>query len=168
MLIDIINKGGYVMYPLIACSVIALAVILERLFFWFGIAKNRDADSINTILSHAEKGDFDQAKQVCEHSTDYLAKVLLCGIVHREFSLSDALEMGAKETIRRMNKYLGILDTIITLSPLLGNRDSRYCSGSDNNCNRIGSRNNGPYPVQLLYVKNRRGAGACRKIRYRP
>jgi len=40
--------------------------------------------------------------------------------VHRNYSLSQALEMGAEEEVKRMRKNLTILDTIITLAPLLG------------------------------------------------
>ena len=40
--------------------------------------------------------------------------------MHRSYSLSQALEMGAEEEIKRMRKNLTILDTIITLAPLLG------------------------------------------------
>ena len=108
------------MYPLLVCSVVAFGVILERLLFWAGCIKNRDIENINQVLAHAEKGDFSAARTIAERSEDYLAKVLLCGIVHREFSLSDALQMAGDEAVRKMQKYLGVLDTIITLSPLLG------------------------------------------------
>ena len=42
------------------------------------------------------------------------------GIAHRHYSLPNALEMGAEEEIKKMGKYLNILDTIITVAPLLG------------------------------------------------
>jgi biopolymer transport protein ExbB len=45
---------------------------------------------------------------------------MVCGVLHREFSLRDALRMSADEEIARMRRHLPILDTMITLSPLLG------------------------------------------------
>jgi len=53
-------------------------------------------------------------------SRDPVVRVLVCGIVHREFSLKDALRMSADEEIALMRRYLPVLDTMITLSPLLG------------------------------------------------
>ena len=73
MLFDIINKGGYIMYPLLVCSVVAFGVILERLLFWAGCIKNRDIENINQVLAHAEKGDFSAARTIAERSEDYLS-----------------------------------------------------------------------------------------------
>jgi biopolymer transport protein ExbB len=120
MLYEIITKGGYVMYPLLLCSVISCAVILERIVFWVRASRCRDPEGIDAMLSLAEHGDFDAAADTGERSADYIAKILLCGIVHRQFSPSDALAMAGDEAVRRMKKHLGILDTIITLAPLLG------------------------------------------------
>ena len=50
----------------------------------------------------------------------FLPLILVCGLVHKEFSLSKAMEMAALEEIKRMNKHLPILDTMITAAPLLG------------------------------------------------
>jgi biopolymer transport protein ExbB len=68
----------------------------------------------------AEKGHYEKAAQRAKGSKDYIARVLLEGIAHRSYSLSQALEMRAEEEIKRMRKNLTILDTIVTLAPLLG------------------------------------------------
>ncbi len=120
MFYDIITKGGYVMYPLVLCSIISLAVILERIVFWIGASRNSEPELVGKVLDLSEKGDFDEAARIAEPSGDYMVKILLCGIVHRAFSPSDALRMAADEAVRRMKKYLSVLDTIITLAPLLG------------------------------------------------
>jgi biopolymer transport protein ExbB len=44
----------------------------------------------------------------------------VCGIVHRNFSLNSALEMAAAFEIRRMKRFMNVLDTMVTVSPLLG------------------------------------------------
>jgi biopolymer transport protein ExbB len=51
---------------------------------------------------------------------DYAVKVLVCGLVHRDYSLSKAMEMAAMDEVKRMRRYLPVLDTIITAAPLLG------------------------------------------------
>lgn len=120
MIYEIMIKGGLVMYPLLFCSILSLAIILERLFFWINASRNKAPDMVDRILSLAEQRSFEEASGIAGSSKDYLAKILLCGLVHREFSLSAALEMASGDAVKMMKKYLGILDTIITLAPLLG------------------------------------------------
>lgn len=115
-----IQKGGPVMYPLLLCSVISLTFIIERTLFWVGLRRGRKREVINRILHLAEQNRFAEINQLEKGSTDYIGRMLYCGILHREFSLKDALEMAAEQEIKRMQRYLVILDTIITLSPLLG------------------------------------------------
>jgi biopolymer transport protein ExbB len=113
-------RGGPIMYPLLICSLISVAIIVERIIFWLEVKRGRDTLLISEMLQLAEKGDYDKAAQRARGSRDYIARVLLEGIVHRNYSLSQALEMGAEEEVKRMRKNLTILDTIITLAPLLG------------------------------------------------
>jgi len=108
------------MYPLLICSLVSVAVIVERILFWLSAKRERDNLLISDMLQMAEKGLYDKAAQRARGSRDYIARVLLAGIVHRSYSLSQALEMGAEEEIKRMRRNLTILDTIITLAPLLG------------------------------------------------
>jgi biopolymer transport protein ExbB len=114
------EKGGPVMYPLLLCSLVALTFIIERTLFWIRHTRDRNQDVVNRILDLAEQSRYDQIGKLTQGASDYVARMLYCGILHREFSLKDALEMSAEEEIKRMQKHLPILDTIITLSPLLG------------------------------------------------
>jgi biopolymer transport protein ExbB len=51
---------------------------------------------------------------------DFIIKILVTGIVHRKFSMTKAMESAAAEEIRRLRRYMGVLDTMITVAPLLG------------------------------------------------
>jgi biopolymer transport protein ExbB len=113
-------RCGPIMYPLLICSLVSIAIIVERIIFWLEVKRGRDTLLISEMLQLAEKGHYDKAAQLARGSRDYIARVLLEGIVHRNYSLSQALEMGAEEEVKRMRKNLTILDTIITLAPLLG------------------------------------------------
>jgi biopolymer transport protein ExbB len=113
-------RGGPVMYPLLICSIISLAIIFERTLFWLSLRRNRDKALVGQILDLAEKEDYGSAWEVGRQSKDYIVRMLVGGIAHRHYSLPSALEMGAEDEIKRMSKYLNILDTIITLAPLLG------------------------------------------------
>ncbi|MBN1255556.1 MAG: MotA/TolQ/ExbB proton channel family protein [Deltaproteobacteria bacterium] len=113
-------RGGPIMYPLLICSLIAVAIIVERIIFWLSAERNRDTLLISDMLQMAAKNQYEKAAQQARGSRDYIARILLEGIVHRNYSLSQALAMGAEEEIKRMRRNLTILDTIITLAPLLG------------------------------------------------
>jgi biopolymer transport protein ExbB len=113
-------KGGPVMYPFLLCSIISLAIIFERTLFWLRLGRNRDEERVGRILELAEKEEYESAWELGRQSKDYIVRVLMGGIAHRRYSLPSALEMGAEEEIKRMSKHLNILDTIITVAPLLG------------------------------------------------
>jgi biopolymer transport protein ExbB len=114
---DIIIKGGAVMVPLLFCSVIALAVVIERFLFWRRISSRRTEEE---ILNLVERGEVDKAHQLGRKTHSPLAGVLTAGLAHRNPSLSKAMEVAAQGEIPLLKKRLTILDTIITLAPLLG------------------------------------------------
>jgi len=119
-MLDLFYRGGPVMYPLLFCSLLSLTLILERLIFWMREEGNRDRRLLTSFMELIEKNDLGGAKEITKDTRDFVIRVLVCGVVHREFSLRDALQMSADEEIGRMRKYLPILDTMITLAPLLG------------------------------------------------
>jgi biopolymer transport protein ExbB len=112
-----IVKGGPVMAPLLICSVLALAVVLERGWFWWRSRERGDADR---VLGAVRRNQWDEAVGVAEASRSPVARVLAAGIRHRNPAPALAMETAAQEEAVRLNRYLPILDTIITLSPLLG------------------------------------------------
>jgi len=120
MIFDLFNKGGIVMYPLLACSVLSLTVIVERTLFW--IRKGRETDNrlVDTVLELARRREYEEIKKNTRGTADYVVKILVCGLVHRQYSLAKAMEMAATEEIKRMKQYLSVLDTMITAAPLLG------------------------------------------------
>ena len=108
------------MYPLLICSIIALTVIIERTIFWICEDHRRDQALVNEVLSLAERGNWEAARVRIGDSTDFIIRILVAGILHREFSIAKAMETAASDELDRMRQYLPILDTIITVSPLLG------------------------------------------------
>jgi biopolymer transport protein ExbB len=120
MVWDFLQRGGIVMYPLVACSVISLTVILEKTLFW--AAKKRETDNrlVDRVLELARTRNYEEIKESTRGSGDYVVRVLVCGLVHKEYSLSKAMEMAAMEEVKKMKRHLPILDTMITAAPLLG------------------------------------------------
>jgi biopolymer transport protein ExbB len=115
--IDIIVKGGIVMIPLLACSLISLALTIERLIFW-GRIKSQQA--VRNMLALVEAGEFDTALKAGRNSSQPIARVLAAGLAHRNPAPAKAMEAAAQAQIPLLKSRLGTLDTIITLAPLLG------------------------------------------------
>ncbi len=119
-MLDYFFQGGPIMYPLLLCSLISLTVIIERAIFWVREERNRDRRLLDELMSLIEKEQYEEAKSITGNTRDFVIRVIVCGVVHRDFSLRDALQMSADEEIGRMRRYLPVLDTMVTLSPLLG------------------------------------------------
>jgi len=117
---EFLAKGGPVMWPLLACSIVALGVVFERLFFWLLLIARTDRERINRIFSLTEAGQFEQAVKEGKDTKCMVSRILSVGLAHRDYGLLDCLEAGAMQEIEKMKRNLSILDTIITLSPLLG------------------------------------------------
>jgi biopolymer transport protein ExbB len=115
--VGIIIKGGIVMVPLLACSLISLALTIERFFFW---AKINSQQTVQNMLGMAEQGKFDKAMKLGKESQHPIARVLAAGLAHRNPAPAKAMEAAAQAQIPMLKKRLGALDTIITLAPLLG------------------------------------------------
>ncbi|MCF8051257.1 MAG: MotA/TolQ/ExbB proton channel family protein [Desulfobacterales bacterium] len=119
-MMQFLMNGGPIMVPLLACSVIVLTVVMERLMFWNRIDRNRNPKLVDDILESSRVGDWESVREKTRQSRDYIVQILVNGILHRQFSMIKARESAAAEEIRRMRRFMTILDTMITVAPLLG------------------------------------------------
>ena len=115
--VSLLVKGGPVMIPLAACSILALATILDRAWFWLRARGGRDADR---VLELAARGKWDDVADVARGSRGPVARVLAAGIASRDAQPTRALEAAGQAELAGARRGLTTLDTIITLSPLLG------------------------------------------------
>jgi len=116
-LIQTLAKGGPVMIPLAGCSVVAVAVVIERLGFWW---RQGDVVPAERALELAERGKLDEALEVARAARTATARVIAAGLAERQAPPAAAMEAAAQAEMSRLRSYLPVLDTIITLSPLLG------------------------------------------------
>lgn len=116
-LIALLVKGGPVMIPLLCCSVLSLAVVIERGRFWW---RRRSSEDANRTLELAAAAKWEDALRFGKASPSPIARVLAAGICHKNPSAALAMEAAAHEELTRLRRHLPILDTVITLSPLLG------------------------------------------------
>jgi biopolymer transport protein ExbB len=116
-LVSIVIQGGLVMIPLLASSVIALTVVIERLYFW---RRLRSQAVVSRILALVAEGDLPQAAQEASTSRHPVARVLGAGIASKHLLPGAAMQAAAQAELSQARRYLPVLDTVITLAPLLG------------------------------------------------
>lgn len=120
MLLDYFRLGGPVMWPLLACSVIAMTVVADRFLFWMRIRKERNAQGVERIVQLVKEKRVAEAQQASLAMADPVARVLAKGLEHWPQTVTSALESQVKQELGPMRRHLGVLDTTITLAPLLG------------------------------------------------
>lgn len=116
---DLFLKGGPIMWPILAASLVALTVALERLLFVARESLHRDRARVREVLSKIEEGDVTAARMAGSESRDFVVRALAHALAH-EGRFSEAMLAAASLELRRFTRGLSILDTIITLAPLLG------------------------------------------------
>jgi biopolymer transport protein ExbB len=117
---QIFQNGGPVMYPLLACSVIVLTIVIERSFFWARISYDRNQRLLDEIMELSRRGDWLGVRDKVKYSQDFVIRILVAGILHREFSMTKAMESAASDEVKKMRQYMKVMDTMITVAPLLG------------------------------------------------
>ena len=119
-IIGLFHKGGPIMWPLLLASVVSLGVVVERVLFIFREKKSRNPKMIEKILALSKRGETQEAIETGRNSGDFVARTLVYGLRHCGEPFSNALLSAASEELKRFTRGLPILDTIITLAPLLG------------------------------------------------
>jgi len=113
--------GGPVMIPLLACSFAAVAVIIERFLFLRSAARPGDRLSADVQRRLAD-GDSAAAAERCEKENSGVGRVLAAGI--RAGWAGESAEKPMSERamceIMALNRGLPLLDTVVTVAPLLG------------------------------------------------
>ncbi|HEY3661243.1 MAG TPA: MotA/TolQ/ExbB proton channel family protein [Candidatus Udaeobacter sp.] len=119
-LIDKFHKGGPIMWPILIVSIVALTVVLERCIWWGGRWFRRDPKRIEKVFTAIENGDTAEASRLSRSSRDPVLRMLWNGLNHQHSSLEAALQVAAGIEIKRAGRFLVVMDTLVTLAPLLG------------------------------------------------
>ena len=118
--VDNFRKGGPIMWPILIVSLTALAVVLERIFWWLGRWMRRDPKRIEKVFTAIEVGDVAEASRLSRDSRDPVLRMMWNGLNHQHASLQGALQVAAGIEIKRAGRFLVVMDTLVTLAPLLG------------------------------------------------
>lgn len=131
-MLEYILDASFIMYPLTLCSVLALAVILDR---WrvFKLAENNSGELRETVFSLLEEDRMDEALEVCKASHGPTAAVLLLGLQRFrqlllmgrsttviEANVTRAMDDFTPHVVAPLEKRVGTLSVIATVAPLLG------------------------------------------------
>ncbi|MBT8486410.1 MAG: MotA/TolQ/ExbB proton channel family protein [Phycisphaerales bacterium] len=114
----LIERGGIVMIPLFAMSVISLALILERAWFWFLNHRSRRLKTLLRLTDALRRGRHDAAETLAVVDRSPYGALASAMLRH---GASDAVAVEAVEEQRpRLERFMVSLSTIITAAPLLG------------------------------------------------
>lgn len=116
-MIEMLTKGGWIMLPLIICSLVSVAVIIERFIYLRCVGAYSEVETFLELVSSGSK--TAEAQALVIDSKRPIVKILGAGFANR-VNAAKAMEAVAINEITTMKQGLPILDTIITLSPLLG------------------------------------------------
>jgi biopolymer transport protein ExbB len=121
-MLDLVVKGGPVMYPIILCSIVALAIIIERIYHLHRakIDTRRFMDEIANVL---RRNKIMEAIEICDKTPGPIAHILKAGILKHDRpkpEIKEAIEEAGLYEVPRMEKNLTALSTIAHISPLLG------------------------------------------------
>jgi biopolymer transport protein ExbB len=121
-IVDLFQKGGVTMVPLLLLSILTLTAVIERSWFWFNVL-NTEKEVANRILD-TSKRDWIAATEIARQSYDQPIGRFLYSPMRLQdpdpelFRL--ALEATADEEIASMRRGDKVLEAVIALAPLLG------------------------------------------------
>ena len=121
-MLDIVQAGGWLMLPIIACSIIAAAIILER--FWSLQPKRvlpiNLGEQVRTWIRNDQ---LDPAHLQRLHQSSPLGQMLAAGLTNRHAPrdiIKESIEDAGRHAVHELERFLGALGTIAAISPLLG------------------------------------------------
>jgi biopolymer transport protein ExbB len=120
LIVEKYKDGGPIMHPILVVAIVALAVVTERAFWWIRESFKRDSETLEKVLAAMENGDFRAALNLAQDSADPVIRMIYRGLSHVHGSLTGALQVAAGAELKRAGRFLMLIDTCITVAPLLG------------------------------------------------
>jgi biopolymer transport protein ExbB len=120
--LELIEAGGWLMIPILACSVIALAIIAERLR---ALRRPRVApeDLVIEVWQATKAGELSEHNIEQIRSGSALGRILAAGLSNRHLDrvrAKEAIEEVGRSVVHELERYLTTLGTIASITPLLG------------------------------------------------
>ena len=119
---ELLKAGGLIMIPILLCSVLAVAIIIER-FWTLRIQKIAPPGLVKDLIASLRKKDLNAAKLREIKQSSPLGQILAAGLVNARFGrdiMKESIEEEASHVIHELERFLTALGTIAAVSPLLG------------------------------------------------
>jgi len=117
---ELFKHGGPIMWPILLVSFLLITVAVERIIFIFRENSRRQPELVDKMLERVEANDVGGAVELGKKSNDFVARILVYALTHKEHSLGNAFTRAANQEMQRFSQGLPTLDTCITAAPLLG------------------------------------------------
>ena len=119
---ELLKAGGILMVPILFCSVLALAIILER--FW-SLRDSRIAppEVLNELWRWIKKKELNGKRLKTLQASSPMGRVLASGLLnakHGREVMKESIEHEASQVVHQLERFLNPLGTVATISPLLG------------------------------------------------
>jgi biopolymer transport protein ExbB len=115
---DVMVKGGWVMWPLLLCSIIGLTLSIERTWFWLRTNSPGTVARARRLGELIRAGDVKGAKLLSERDKSVYGRIV--NSLLKEKPTDAAMIAAVDEQRPRMDRFMGTLSTIITAAPMLG------------------------------------------------
>ncbi|WP_150303958.1 MotA/TolQ/ExbB proton channel family protein [Pseudomonas saliphila] len=119
---ELISAGGWLMLPILVSSVIAVAIVIERLWT-LRISKVAPPSLLGQVWRWVKEGKLDAVKLKTLRADSPLGEVLAAGLAnsrHGREIMKESIQEAAGKVIHEMERYLSTLGTIAAITPLLG------------------------------------------------
>ncbi len=120
ILVKNFEAGGPIMWPILITGLVAVAVVGERIFWWWRESRKRDPQTLEKLFAALENGDFREASRLSKDSQDPVIRMIWHGMNHFHSSMVGALQVAAGAELQKAGRFLTVMDTLVTLAPLLG------------------------------------------------
>lgn len=121
-MIELIRAGGWLMVPIILCSVLAIAIVIER-FWTLSAARITPKYVLAQVWTWIKNNQLDSARLRELRVSSPLGQILATGLVNSKYgraAMIESIEQTAAQVVHDMERYLNTLGTIAAITPLLG------------------------------------------------
>lgn len=121
-MVEIIRAGGWLMLPILLCSVMAIAIIIER-FWTLSAARITPKDVLAQVWIWLKNNQLDPDRLKELRVSSPLGQILAAGLLSSKYgraAMLDSIEQTAMQVVHDMERYLNALGTIAAITPLLG------------------------------------------------
>jgi biopolymer transport protein ExbB len=119
---EIIKAGGWIMLPIIACSVLTLGILIER-FWMLRSTRVLPPKLVGQIWEWVRNDELDQTRIEAVHDSSPLGRILAAGLLNRSHSreiMKESIEDTGRHVAHELERFIEGLGTIAAITPLLG------------------------------------------------